>query len=58
MQIKADVRVTKRTTVTLDEIQAAKLLRKAVGAPERACVDFDCGYDVLRHIKVTWTEES
>ena len=57
----ADVqtRITRRIkkTVTLDHEQVEKLVREAVGCPKDADVDFDCGYDCLREVRVTWEWE-
>lgn len=54
---KIDVTVTRKTTFTITEESAAAILRKAVGAPDSAIVEFDCGYDILREITIEWTEE-
>lgn len=58
MEPKVEIAVTKTMTVTLTEEQAATLLRKAVDAPAKAAVNFDCGYGYLRDITITWKENS
>jgi hypothetical protein len=55
---QVEVRTTRTTTVTLSEEQAASYLRTAIrGAPDNAKVTFDCGYEYLREVTITWKEE-
>lgn len=58
----ADTRQTVTTTVqrtvnvTLDEKQAAEMIRRQIiGAPDNAQVTFDCGYEILREVTISWS---
>lgn len=48
--------VQRTVSVTLTENQAAEMIRRQiVGAPDNAQVTFDCGYDYLREVCITWS---
>ena len=47
------------TTIYEVEITGAdleKILRDLAGAPDNADVDYDCSYDHVNHVTVTWSE--
>lgn len=52
---KIAVRTEVKTTVTLSDDDLAALVREHVGAPAKADVTFNCDYDSLREVQVSWT---
>ncbi len=53
---KTTTTITRSTKVTIEEALVADLIRTHLNAPPAAAVTFDCGYECLREIVVTWSE--